>query len=103
MLRDRTPAYETPTRGRPGGAASATVAVLLPLAPQSVDRAYRTRDDFVPKTSSHTACKVSPPAEATTGNPGVVSAQLGGDTGTLAKVTAPSVERAQLMPPVEVA
>ena len=73
------------------------------LAPQSLDRAYRTRDDFVPKASSHTACKVSLPAEATTGNASVVSAALGGETGTFVKVTAPSVERAKLMPPVEVA
>ena len=61
------------------------------------------RDDAVPKTSSHTACRLPSPAEATTGNACVVSAELAGDTTTFVKLRAPSVERANLMPPVDVA
>ena len=42
-------------------------------------------------------------SKATMGNAGVVSAELAGETVTVVKVSAPSVDCAKLMPPLEVA
>src|SRR6266568_313939 len=73
------------------------------VAPQSLERLNITRSVPPGSTSSHTATSRLLPALATTGKLVLVSPDPAGETVSVVKVRAPFVERAKLIPPVDVA